>query len=58
MEPDHLVGGYADNAVDVCGEGNTDAKRQCLIKGQTMMTQYPHIQCSTCPTPRDTGMFG
>ena len=35
------VGGYADNAVDLCGEGNADAKRQCLDKGQTMLTKPP-----------------
>ena len=31
-----VVGGHADNAVDLCGEDNADAKRQCLGKGQTM----------------------
>ena len=36
-----LVGGYADNVVDLCGEGNADTKRQCLGKGQTMLTQPP-----------------
>jgi hypothetical protein len=36
-----LVGGYADNAVDLCGEGSADAKRQCLGKGQTMLTKPP-----------------
>ena len=30
------VGGYADNAVDLCGEGN-DATRQCLGKGQVVV---------------------
>ena len=35
------VGGYADNAVDLCGEGNADAKRRCLGKGQTMLTKPP-----------------
>ena len=45
-----LVGGHADNAVDLCGEGNADAKRPCLDKRQTMSTKYPHIQCFTCPT--------
>ena len=44
-----LVGGHADNAVDLCGEGNADAKRPCLGKRQTMLTKYPHIQCFTCP---------
>ena len=34
-----LVGGYADNAVDLCGEGNADTKRPCLGKGQTMLTK-------------------
>ena len=32
-----LVGGYADNTVDLCGEGNADAKRPCLDKGQTIL---------------------
>jgi hypothetical protein len=36
-----LVGGQADNAVNLCGEGNSDAKRQCLGKGQTMLTKPP-----------------
>ena len=36
-----LVGGYGDNTVDLCGEGNADAKRQCLGKGQTMLTKPP-----------------
>ena len=36
-----LVGGYADNAVDLCGEGNADGKRPCLGKGQTMLTKQP-----------------
>ena len=35
------VGGHADNPVEVCGEGNADAKRQCLGKGQTMLTKPP-----------------
>ncbi len=37
-----LVGGYADNDVDLCGEGNADAKRLCLGKGQTMLTKQPN----------------
>jgi hypothetical protein len=37
-----LVGGHADNALDLCGEGNTDTKRQCLGKGQTMITKSPN----------------
>jgi hypothetical protein len=32
------VGGHADNAVDLCAEDNADAKRQCLGKGQTMLS--------------------
>ena len=36
-----LVGGYADNDVDLCGEGNADAKCPCLGKGQTMLTKQP-----------------
>jgi len=35
------VGGYADNDVDVCGKDNTDAKRQCLGKGHTVLTKQP-----------------
>jgi hypothetical protein len=34
-----VVGGHADNVVDLCGEDNDDAKRQCLGKGQTMPTK-------------------
>ena len=45
-----LVGGHADNDVDLCGVGNADAKRPYLGKGQTILTKYPHIQCFTCPT--------
>jgi hypothetical protein len=36
-----LVGGHEDNAVDLCGEDNADVKRQCLGKGQTMLTKSP-----------------
>ena len=36
-----LVGWYPDNVVDLCGEGNADAKRPCLGKGQTMLTEQP-----------------
>ncbi len=36
-----VVGGYADNVVDLCGEDNTDAKCQCLGKGHTMLTKQP-----------------
>jgi hypothetical protein len=36
-----LVGGHADNTVEVCGEGNADGKRPCLGKGQTMLTKPP-----------------
>jgi hypothetical protein len=36
-----VVGGHADNAVDLCGEDNADTKRQCLGKGQTMSTKPP-----------------
>ena len=32
------VGGYADNTVDLWGEGNVDTKRPCLGKGQTILT--------------------
>jgi hypothetical protein len=37
-----VVGGHADNDVDLCGEDNADAKRQCLVKGQTMPTKPPN----------------
>ena len=36
-----VVGGHADNAVDLCGEDNTDAKPQVLDKEQTMLTNPP-----------------
>ncbi len=36
-----VVGGHADNVVDLCGEHNADEKRQCLGKGQTMLTKPP-----------------
>ena len=36
-----VVGGHTDNAVDLCGEDNADAKWQCLGKGQTMLTKQP-----------------
>jgi hypothetical protein len=36
-----VVGGHSDNAVDLCGEDNADVKRQCLGKGQTMLTKPP-----------------
>ena len=36
-----VVGGHSDNAVDLCGEDNADGKRQCLGKGQTMLTKPP-----------------
>ena len=42
-----LVGGHSDNVVDLCGEGNVDTKRQCLGKGQTMLT----IRHATGPFP-------
>jgi hypothetical protein len=36
-----VVGGYADNVVDLCGEDNTDTKRQCLDKGHIILTKQP-----------------
>jgi len=36
-----VVGGHADNAMDLCGEDNADVKRQYLGKGQTMLTKTP-----------------
>ena len=35
------VGGHADNDVDLCGEDSADGKRQCLGKGQAMLTKAP-----------------
>ena len=35
-----LVGGYADNDVDLCGEGNPDAKRPSLEESW----RYPHVR--------------
>jgi hypothetical protein len=31
-----VVGGHADDDVDLCGEDNADEKLQCLGKGQTI----------------------
>jgi hypothetical protein len=49
-----LVGGHAENVVDLCGEGNTDAKDQCLGKGQTILTKTPSQaefeECWSCST--------
>jgi hypothetical protein len=36
-----VVGGHEDNIVDLCGEDDADAKRQCLGKGHTMLTKQP-----------------
>jgi hypothetical protein len=36
------IGGHTDNVVDLCGENNADAKRQCFDKGQTMLTTPPN----------------
>ena len=36
-----LVGGHVDNVVDLCGDGNVDAKRPGLGKRQTMLTKPP-----------------
>ncbi len=36
-----LVGLNTDNDVDLCEEGNTDVKRQCLGKEQNMLTKPP-----------------
>jgi hypothetical protein len=38
------VGGHADNAVDLCGKDNADAKRQFLGKGQTMLTKNVEVR--------------
>ncbi len=34
-----VVGGHKDNYVDLCGEDNTDVKRQCLVKGHPKLTK-------------------
>ena len=64
-----LVGGYTDNAVDLCGEANADAKRPCLGKGQTMLTKQPSqaefeecwseaiIKCGLNPSVVDDPLF-
>ena len=39
-----VVGGHTDNAVDLCGEGNANAKRQCLDKGQTMLKKNVRVR--------------
>jgi hypothetical protein len=36
-----VVGGYTDNVVDLCGEDNTDTKRQCLGRGHTILRKQP-----------------
>jgi hypothetical protein len=36
-----VVRGHTDHAVDLCGEDSADGKRQCLGKGQTMLTKPP-----------------
>jgi hypothetical protein len=36
------VGGYTDNVVDLCGEDNTDVKRQYLGKGHTILMKQPN----------------
>ncbi len=36
-----VVGGHSDNVMDLCGEDNDDVKRQCLGKGETMLTKPP-----------------
>ena len=64
-----LVGGYADNAVDLCEEGHADAKRPCLGKGQTILTTQPSqaefeecwseaiIKCGLSPSVVDDPLF-
>ena len=46
----NLMFWHGDYVVDLCGEDNADTKSQCVDKGQTILTKYPHIQCFTCPT--------
>ena len=38
-----LVGGHTDNVVDLCGEGNADAKRPSLEESW----RYPHFRWMT-----------
>jgi hypothetical protein len=45
-----LVGGHADNPVEVCGEGNADAKSPRLGKGQTMQEEdHPVLEVFVRP---------
>jgi hypothetical protein len=64
-----VVGGHADNSVDLCGEDSADGKRQCLGKGQTMLTKPPNqaefqecwsdaiIKCVLSPSVVDDPLF-
>ncbi len=63
------VGGHTDHAVDLCGEDSADGKRQCLGKGQTMLTKPPSqaefqecwseviIKCGLSPSVVDDPLF-
>jgi hypothetical protein len=63
------VGGHTDHAVDLCGEDSADGKRQCLHKGQTMLTKSPSqvefqecwseaiIKCGLSPSVVDDPLF-
>ncbi len=63
------VGGHADNFVDLCGEDSSDGKRQCLGKGQTVLTKPPSqaefqecwsesiIKCGLSPSVVDDPLF-
>jgi hypothetical protein len=64
-----VVGGHTDHAVDLCGEDSADGKRQCLGKGQTMLTNPPIqaefqecwsetiIKCGLSPSVVDDPLF-
>jgi hypothetical protein len=64
-----VVGGHTDHAVDLCGEDSTDGKRQCLGKGQTILTKSPTqvefqecwseaiIKCGLSPSVVDDPLF-
>ncbi len=63
------VGGHADNFVDLCGEDSADGKRQCLGKGQTVLTKPPSqsevqecwseviVKCGLSPSVVDDPLF-
>jgi hypothetical protein len=64
-----VVRGHTDHAVDLCGEDSADGKRQCLGKGQTILTKPPSqtefqecwsetiIKCGLSPSVVDDPLF-